>query len=146
MVAPQKISIGQRLLQQRAAKNWTQETLANKIGTTEGTINRWEQDKNLPNPYYQAKLCQVFGKTADELFGLSLDEEPSSIWNVPHLRNLYSTGREEILTRLHDNLTQPYAINGLGGIGKTQIAIEYAYRYGHEYKYVLWVQADSREL
>jgi tetratricopeptide (TPR) repeat protein len=76
------------------------------------------------------------------------------IWNVPHLRNLYFTGREDILTYLHKTfstkktvaLTQPHAINGLGGIGKTQIAIEYAYRYCEEYKAVLWVHADSHEL
>ncbi len=38
------------------------------------------------------------------------------------------------------------SISGLGGIGKTQLAIEYAYRYAHEYEAVLWVQATSREV
>ena len=37
------------------------------------------------------------------------------------------------------------AISGLGGIGKTQIAIEYAYQYAQDTQVVLWVQADSRE-
>ena len=61
------------------------------------------------------------------------------LWNVPYRRNPYFTGREDILTRLAaalrtDNtaaLTQPQAISGLGGIGKTQTAVEYAYRYCH---------------
>ena len=35
------------------------------------------------------------------------------------------------------------AISGLGGIGKTQTAVEYAYRYRDEYKAVLWLNAES---
>jgi hypothetical protein len=44
-------------------------------------------------------------------------------------------------------LTQPLAVKGLGGIGKTQIAVEYAYRsrdQGH-YTHTLWVNAASEE-
>ncbi len=76
-----------------------------------------------------------------------------SIWNVSYRRNPFFTGREDVLKTLHTTLTegktatltQPQAISGLGGIGKTQVAIEYAYRYGNEYRAVLWVKADSRE-
>ena len=78
---------------------------------------------------------------------------PASAWNVPYVRNPYFTGREELLKQLHDNLaqnkaaalTQPQAISGLGGIGKTQTAVEYAYRYRDEYRYVLWVNAATRD-
>ncbi len=42
-------------------------------------------------------------------------------------------------------MTLPLAISGLGGIGKTQIANEYAYRYRNEYQVVLWVNCASRE-
>src|SRR5207248_5408245 len=42
-------------------------------------------------------------------------------------------------------LSQPPAISGLGGIGKTQTAVEYAYRYREEYQFVLWVQANTSE-
>jgi tetratricopeptide (TPR) repeat protein len=78
------------------------------------------------------------------------------IWYVPYRRNPFFTGQEDILTRLRTALTvnktaaltqqaTPQAISGLGGIGKTQIALEYAYRYGQEYQAVLWALADSRE-
>ena len=41
-------------------------------------------------------------------------------------------------------LSQTAAIAGLGGIGKTQTAIEYAYRYHPEvYEWVFWVRADT---
>jgi tetratricopeptide (TPR) repeat protein len=42
-------------------------------------------------------------------------------------------------------ISQPLAISGLGGIGKTQTAVKYAYQYWDEYKYILWANADSLE-
>jgi tetratricopeptide (TPR) repeat protein len=70
---------------------------------------------------------------------------------IPYHRNPFFTGREALLEQLHSHfsraaaaaLTQPLAITGLGGIGKTQIAIEYAYRHYEEYQYVLWVNATE---
>ena len=37
------------------------------------------------------------------------------------------------------------AISGLGGIGKTQTAVEYAYRYSSEYEAMLWAKSESRD-
>jgi hypothetical protein len=75
------------------------------------------------------------------------------VWNIPYTRNPFFTGREQILSSLRNMLlanqsaalVQPPAISGLGGIGKTQTAIEYAYRHREEYRAVFWVQANSRE-
>jgi tetratricopeptide (TPR) repeat protein len=75
------------------------------------------------------------------------------IWNVPYPRNPFFTGREDLLQQLHEQLwreqpvalAQSWAISGLGGIGKTQIALEYAYRYRQEYRYVFWINAATRE-
>src|SRR6266480_1309294 len=74
-------------------------------------------------------------------------------WHVPYQRNPYFTGQEAILTLLHNQFrvdgstasTRIEAISGLGGIGKTQLALEYAYRHGNEYQTVLWANADARE-
>jgi tetratricopeptide (TPR) repeat protein len=77
-------------------------------------------------------------------------EEPrAGVFMVPLPRNPYFTGREEILQAIYDalhdhkNVLLTQAISGLGGIGKTQTACEYAYRYQQEYRAVLWAQADS---
>ncbi len=84
---------------------------------------------------------------------MSTREKSLHLWNVPYRRNPFFTGREGILTNLHDQLhkeratalTQPQAISGLGGVGKTQIATEYAYRYRDEHQAVLWVGAATRD-
>jgi tetratricopeptide (TPR) repeat protein len=42
-------------------------------------------------------------------------------------------------------LTQSSALHGLGGVGKTQIALEYAYRHALEYSAVFWIGAETEE-
>ena len=71
------------------------------------------------------------------------------VWNVPYPRNLDFTGREAVLAQLEAALDSgppaalPQAIAGLGGGGKTQTAVEYAYRYREQYHAVLWVRAGT---
>jgi tetratricopeptide (TPR) repeat protein len=67
------------------------------------------------------------------------------IWHMPYARNPFFTGRESILGSLHDALEQQKsaAISGVGGMGKTQTAIEYAYRHRSQYKAVLWAKAEA---
>jgi len=58
------------------------------------------------------------------------------------LKNLY----DELRVGKTVAVVQPQALTGLGGIGKTQTAVEYAYRYYSDYpEAILWARADSRE-
>jgi TIR domain len=70
------------------------------------------------------------------------------ISRIPFSRNRTFTGREEHLARLHRELQSgkaaavTQALAGLGGIGKTQLALEYSYRFAREYDVVWWIRAE----
>ena len=80
-------------------------------------------------------------------------ESKATISNVPYSRNTRFTGREDKLKQIREALisentvavSQPIAVCGLGGIGKTQTAVEYTYRYCAEYEFIFWVKADSED-
>ena len=73
--------------------------------------------------------------------------------NLPYtsLGTLFK-GRDAFLTALHERLIghgntlfKGHAIHGLGGVGKTRAALEYAWRYQSHYTARLFVSADSPE-
>jgi DNA-binding XRE family transcriptional regulator len=140
----------------RKRKRMSQDKLAQAIGVNRQTIVAWETSRNPPKDRTRVlELAHV----------LDLDERETNIllataflgplpaWHLPYLRNPYFTGREDVLQQLHDTLsaskatalTQRQAISGLGGVGKTQIAVEYAYRYRDTYQGVFWVHAATRQ-
>jgi tetratricopeptide (TPR) repeat protein len=82
--------------------------------------------------------------------GAATDEEgPRRRFLVPQERNPLFTGREDVLAALEAALHAERAAGitpataDLGGVGKSQAALEYAYRHREEYRFVFWVQAES---
>jgi transcriptional regulator with XRE-family HTH domain len=55
------------LAKARYSKGWSQEKLAETIGVSRNTISQWERGLLRPYPIHVHKLCEVFGKTAEEL-------------------------------------------------------------------------------
>ena len=161
------------LIEERKRHQWSQQELADHLGTTQNNVSRWELGTTTPDSYFRLKLCELFGKTAPELdlptggkrqhasdsqSGQSListsERAMPPIWQIPFHRNLFFTGREQQLTHLFEQLhrsrsisvTRIQAISGLAGIGKTQIALEYAYRYAQSYRVVFWIRAETHEV
>jgi tetratricopeptide (TPR) repeat protein len=71
------------------------------------------------------------------------------VWGDVPPRNPVFTGRQALLEELGSVLrTQdvaavlPHALHGEGGVGKSQIAIEYAYRHRGEYDVIWWVPSE----
>src|SRR3954447_9992665 len=71
-----------------------------------------------------------------------------AVWKVPP-RNPRFTGRDGMLTELRRRLgggegtLVVQALYGLGGVGKTQLAIEYAHRFAADYQLVWWIDAEQ---
>ncbi|GAA2629086.1 hypothetical protein Adu01nite_65060 [Paractinoplanes durhamensis] len=66
------------------------------------------------------------------------------------LQNHNFTGRTTLLDLLGDTLASgnraavlPHAVHGMGGVGKTQLVLEYVYRHLEDYDLVWWVPADA---
>ena len=72
------------------------------------------------------------------------------IWNVQQ-RNPAFVGRDAALAELRDQLLAggtavARALRGMGGVGKTQLAVEYAYQFSGTYELVWWIAAERTEL
>ncbi|WP_250286232.1 FxSxx-COOH system tetratricopeptide repeat protein [Frankia sp. CiP1_Cm_nod2] len=80
------------------------------------------------------------------------------VWNIP-VRLRFFTGRDALLEQIAEQLagtgrvavTGPVgsraagaaALYGLGGVGKTQLAVEYAHRYADVYRWAWWIDAEQ---
>ena len=149
-------SFGALLKTFRKRQHLTQHQLAEDIGVHRSTLIHWEQGDFLPESKTivlelgrhlyldDQETCQLLEASLTAL---------TPHWLVPLPRNSFFTGREDILEALHAQLggdrtvalTQSSALRGLGGVGKTQIALEYAYRHALEYSAVFWIRAETDE-
>jgi tetratricopeptide (TPR) repeat protein len=104
-------------------------------------------------------LDRSYFSTTDQLCRLVLKEDwpqlrrPKPIaLPYPSLGTLFK-GREEFLARLRDRLARAAdghataiagkALHGLGGVGKTRLAVEYAWRHQSDYTALLFVAAET---
>ncbi|MBT2439111.1 tetratricopeptide repeat protein [Streptomyces sp. ISL-36] len=79
-------------------------------------------------------------------------DTPPSVWGEVPRRNPTFTGRDDLLTELQQRLMDADRGNaactllGMSGIGKTQIAAEYAHRFSPDYDVIWWVNSDDRNV
>ncbi len=99
-----------------------------------------------------AALLQLELRNAERVFGGDVAEDArEKPFLVPRPRDPFFVGREAELAELRTQLTERgrrgypaiVILQGMGGIGKTAIALEYAYRFKEEYDAVCWIDPQS---
>ncbi|MBP5973571.1 tetratricopeptide repeat protein, partial [Brasilonema sp. CT11] len=83
----------------------------------------------------------------------SIQESAKPVYHIPYFPAINFVGREEELQTIHQafqSSTKPVAISavaGMGGLGKTQLAIQYAYQHQADYPGgVCWFNARESDL
>ena len=99
----------------------------------------------------ELEVFHALKELADGVPLRGLAESVPGIWNLPG-RNADFTGRTAVLQRLHEDLSAegravvlPRALYGMGGVGKTQTALEYAHRFQGDYDLVWWIAAEQSQ-
>ena len=125
------------LQEARTSRRWSQQEVASSIGTTHVNVSRWERGITSPGPYFRDRLCQLFGKSAEELDlrQVTAPKEEARVeeiqWPagsdpaVPSRLPIPLRGRNEELEASANVLLQglSIAIFGLPGVGKTALCI-----------------------
>jgi hypothetical protein len=81
-----------------------------------------------------------------------LSHPGDGVWTIPAPRDFF-TGRENDLAKIRQGFTDPVggapqriqALSGLGGNGKTQLALKYAEQFRTDYAAGFWVRANSTD-
>ena len=122
-----------------------QEKLVKSIGSiVDGT-----RLKPATPPAFPGSPAQGASAARPAFPGTAVQRKP--LHNLPFSPNPSFTGRERLLEKLQKALhhqtaaaiTQPQAVHGLGGVGKTQLAVQYAWAHIAEYDAILWAGASS---
>ncbi|WP_329054156.1 FxSxx-COOH system tetratricopeptide repeat protein [Streptomyces violaceus] len=89
---------------------------------------------------------------AEPLMQSTTTATPALLVNVP-MRNTSFVGRQALLRAVEEQLAAqdttavlPNALHGLGGVGKSQLALEYIYTHQREYRIICWIPAERESL
>ena len=164
------LSFAALLRQLRGEAKLTQEELAEAAGLSPRGISDLERGINrtarkdtaillatalgLAGPVVEAFVDAARGRipAADVLTVMRASDQHLTprLWNVP-ARNQAFIGRDALLIAVRDRLAAGrsavvQALNGMGGVGKTQLAAEYAHRFAADYDLAWWINAEQSGL
>ncbi|HEV2582496.1 MAG TPA: NB-ARC domain-containing protein [Ktedonobacteraceae bacterium] len=151
-----KLSWHEHLKRERIKRGWSQGDVANRIGSDNKTVSRWERGITFPDPYNRQHLAKLYKKSVEELglveqdAGETADEVQSVLrrarledWGeAPDVERFY--GRAEELCELEhwiiDEHCRLVTLLGMGGVGKTALAIRAAkqVQVTHPFEFIFW--------
>lgn len=79
------------LRHERQLRGWSQRKVAELVDTSEDVVSRWERGEHLPSPFFQEKLCSLYGKSAEEL-GILVDDEEEGMKRRDAIKTIGTTG------------------------------------------------------
>lgn len=144
------------LRQAREARGWSQDQLAERLGTNGFTVCRWERGHALPSPYYRQQLSELLAQAPEALgllprgarsaeSSLSPQHAAPPVTSPPEVALVRDPllppppalttgliGREPLLAHLKARLLSGEtlvlsALQGLPGVGKTALALALAH-------------------
>jgi hypothetical protein len=149
-------SLRQNLLWERQQKSPTTNAVAKRqhSAISLSALRRAATMSNIPGMNEEAQLVAQDSVTAQPAISSSGTYRNFALDNLPCSRNESFFSREELLSDVYTVLDSRTSTNearecasvalvGLGGIGKTQIALEYCYRHRADYEVILWFRADN---
>ena len=114
-----------------------------------GDMNEEERKKKLLIGMKERLQKLKEGEESDEEQTENFWKNEKTVKSLPYCRNGYFTGREKTLADLQGALLSKEAahpiqvIAGLGGVGKTEIALEFCYRNLSRFHTVWWMPAED---
>ncbi len=119
-------------------------------GTVPASNNSDETGESVPSPVIDATRNNA--SEDEQLMTSTTTTTPAIMVNVP-LRNTSFVGRQALLRAVEEQLgaqdtaaVLPHALHGLGGVGKSQLALEYIYTHQRDYKVICWIPAERESL
>jgi WD40 repeat protein/transcriptional regulator with XRE-family HTH domain len=164
----QSLPFYMRLKNERERRGWSQEYLAERVGSDSKTVGRWEGGLTLPQAKYRRKLIELFGIEANEFglltrydsnqervrgssSGFELTHEGNTqsiqggtvvedLTEAPSLEHYYGRVQElsELEQWIRHDRCRIVAITGSGGVGKTTFAAKVVEKVKNDFEYIFW--------
>jgi len=108
----------------------------------------WVEESGVSNQELRKHIDRKSQQFEDDLKDARVLLHSIKLFNVPQRITFFDVGQIEVLEKKFSQTeAEPgtmLALIGMGGIGKTTLATEYAYRHKDDYRFVLWLNAADR--